>query len=83
MTPLTVTPVPLTATVAPEMKLVPASVTPTAVPTVPEDGETDVSVGPPAVTVKGAVPLVPPEVVTVTLRAPVAAPAAMVNVAVI
>ena len=52
-------------------------------PTVPEDGETDVSVGAPAVTVKGAVPLVPPEVVTVTLRAPVAAPAAMVNVAVI
>ena len=37
---------PLTATVAPEANLVPVNVTGTAVPTVPLEGETDVSVGP-------------------------------------
>ncbi|HTE47192.1 MAG TPA: hypothetical protein VK636_18225 [Gemmatimonadaceae bacterium] len=41
----TVTPVPDTATVAPETKLVPVSVTGTVAPTVPLDGAMVVSVG--------------------------------------
>jgi hypothetical protein len=79
----TVTPVPVTFTLAPDTKFVPVSVTETAVPCVPADGLTEVSVGAAAVTLKGTVPLVPPVVVTETLYCPVAAFEAIVKVAVI
>jgi hypothetical protein len=79
----TVTPVPLTFTLAPETKFVPVSVTGTAAPCAPVDGLTVLNVGAAAVTVKGAVPLVPAVVVTDTLPCPVVAFAAIANDAVI
>src|SRR5712692_1033781 len=71
--------------VCPAMKLVPVSVTGNEVPATPLGGLIEVSVGgevEEALTVKVTVPLVPPEVVTLTLREPVAAFVAIVNVAV-
>ena len=65
------------------MKFVPVKVTGTLLPTTPLDGLTEVSVGPAALTVKVAAPLVPPLVVTVTLAAPSVAFPAMAKVAVI
>src|SRR4051794_27457222 len=67
-----------------EVKFVPVSVTLTDVPLAPLDGVIEVSVGTllAAVTVKPAVLLVPPVVVTETLEAPGVALAAIVSVAV-
>jgi hypothetical protein len=79
----TVTPVPLTLTLAPETKFVPVSVTGTAVPCTPVEGATELNVGEVADTLKGTVPLVPPGVVTDTLYCPVAAAKAIFKVAVI
>ena len=83
MTPPTVIPGLLTATVAPSTRLLPARVTATLVPWTPLAGLTEVSVGAGGFTVNTAGPLVPPLVVTVTFAAPVAAVAPIVNVAVI
>jgi hypothetical protein len=80
---LTVTPVPLTATVDPAVKSVPVSVTFTLCPCAPELGLTEVSVAAPEFTVNACEPVVLPPLVTVTFWAPVGAVAAMVNVAVI
>jgi len=80
---LTVTPVPLTATVDPAAKSVPVSVTFTVCPCVPELGLTEVSVAAPEFTVNACEPLIWLLLVTVTFWAPVGAFAAMVNVAVI
>src|ERR1700687_6208279 len=82
---LTAMPVPLKPIVAPDAKFVPVSVTPTVCPCVPELGLTELSVGAPALefTVNVCEPLVLPELVTVTVWAPVGAFKAMVNVAVI
>src|ERR1700674_5376064 len=80
---LTVMPVPLRTIVAPDAKFVPVSVTPTVCPCVPELGLTELSVGAPKFTVNVCVPLVLPELVTVTFWGPVEAFEAMVNVAVI
>src|SRR5688572_28281746 len=84
--PPTAIPVPETLTaVAPVTKFVPVSVTPTTVPSTPEDGAMPVNVGAgiaAALTVKLTVPLAPFDVVTVTLRAPRVAPAAIVKLAV-
>src|ERR1700731_254358 len=80
---LTVIPAPLTPMVAPATKFVPVSVTATPCPCTPLFGLIEVSVGGATFTVNGGGPLVPPEVVTVMVRAPVAVFAAMVNVAVI
>ena len=70
----TLTPVPLTATVAPETKLVPVKVTAAAVPFWPLVGDMETRDGVAALTVKFTVPVVPPEVVTATVRAPRVAP---------
>ena len=78
----TVTPVPLTATVAPETKFVPVNVTAAAVPCFPLAGDIDTSDGVAALTVKFTIPEVPPEVVTDTARNPSVAPAARVKLAV-
>jgi len=78
----TVTPVPLTATLAPETKFVPVKVTAAAVPCLPLEGDIETRDGVPALTVKFTVPEVPPEVVTDTVRAPSVAPDAMVKFAV-
>lgn len=77
-------PAPCSPTRDPELKFVPVSVTLTDVPLVPLEGLTDVSVGRVLAkfTVKTAVLLVPPVVVNERLRAPGAALAAIVNVAV-
>jgi len=85
VTPLAVTPEPLTPTVVPATKLEPVKVTLTAEPGMPLFGETELSVGgvEPAFTVNPTALLVPPVVLTVTLSAPVVAPAATVKVAVI
>src|ERR1017187_9612546 len=83
VTPLTVTPALATLTVAPEMKPVPVKVTRTVAPRARLDGLIEVTFGPPGITVKDNGPLVPPDVVTVTLVGPVVALAAMVKVAVI
>jgi hypothetical protein len=80
---LTVMPVLSTATVDPAEKSVPASVTFTVCPCVPELGVTEVSVGAPEVTVNACEPLIWLLLVTVTFWAPTGAVAAMVNVAVI
>src|SRR6202030_2210411 len=80
---LTVIPAPLRPIVAPAIKFVPVSVTATLCPCTPFFGVIEVSVGGARFTVNGCAPLVPPEVVTVTFRAPVAALLAMANVAVI
>src|ERR1044072_6697766 len=69
--------------VAPETKFVPVKVTGTEVPAVPELGVIELRVGGGRRTVKALGALVPWVVVTVTLLAPVAAPAAMAKVAVI
>ena len=56
--------------------MVPVSVTATVVPRIPSLGETFASVGAPGagrLTVKGCAPLVPPAVVTATMREPAAA----------
>src|SRR5712692_10293376 len=69
----------------PAMKFVPVSVTPTAVPAIPQLGLSPVSVGAPAeaeLTVNVTPLLVPPAVVTLTLCPPTGAPAVMANVAV-
>src|SRR2546426_6290519 len=77
----TVTPAPLTATLAPLAKLVPVSATATLVRRAPLAGLTEESVrGAGRSTVKVTAALVPPGVVTVTLRAPAAAVPAIVNV---
>ncbi len=73
----------LVATVAPVTKLVPVRVTGTAPPVVPLAGLMELSVGAEALTVKITDGLVPPEVLTVTLAAPVEALEPIVNVAVI
>ena len=80
---LTVTPVEETVTVAPEMKFDPVRVTGTVSPWTPFEGAIAVRPGGAALTVKGTAEVVPPAVVTVTLRAPKVAAASMVNVAVI
>jgi hypothetical protein len=80
---LTVIPLLPGFTVAPLTKLVPVSVTATAVPCAPLFGLTVVRVGAGGVTVNGTPLLVPPAVVAVTLLAPVAAVPEIVNVAVI
>ena len=79
-----VSPPPCSLTCDPEVKFVPVSVTLTAVPSAPLEGAIVVSVGSPPTpfTVNAAVPLVPAVVVTEMLRAPVAAVAAIVNIAV-
>ena len=64
-------------------KFVPVRVTGTLAPWTPLAGAIAVRVGAAALTVKTTGAVVPPVVVTVTLRAPVVAVAAMVNVAVI
>jgi hypothetical protein len=75
---------PCAATVAGEVKLVPVMVTLTVVPGEALLGliETSVGLAGGGLTVNDCAPLVPAAVLTVTLRAPVAALEAMVNVAV-
>jgi hypothetical protein len=80
---LTATPLLPTAIAAPATKFVPVSVTGTLVPWTPLAGLTEASVGAGGFTVNTTALLVPPLVVTVTFAAPVAALAALVNVAVI
>ena len=80
---LTVMPVEETATVAPARKFVPVRVTGTEAPWMPLEGAMEVRVGAAALTVKTTAAVVPPEVVTVTLRAPGVAVAEIVRVAVI
>ena len=80
------TPEPWTAMAAGDVKLVPLRLTDTVAPLLPDDGVMEVSVGAAlggAVTVKVRAAVVPPAVVTVTLREPVLAAAAMVKVALI
>src|SRR5262245_52544973 len=83
----TVTPSPVTCSVvAPGTKLVPTTVTGTVVPCAPRFGVIDVMVGRPGpgtLIVKVCPPEVPPEVVTVTSRAPGVAVEARTKVAVI
>jgi hypothetical protein len=80
---LRVTPLPVTLTVvAPDWKFVPVSVTVCDPPCAPVVGLSDVSVGVGGLTVKVWVPLVPPAVVTVTVRALSVALDAMVKSAV-
>lgn len=81
VTPLTVMPPPETATVvSPAMKLVPVSVTATAVPRTPVGGATEVNVGDGGITtVKVTALLVPPGAVTVTFLAVPDAPAEIVK----
>src|SRR5205809_1020498 len=67
LTLLTVTPLLLTFTLAPETKFVPVRVTGIAVPWAPLMGLRALSVGTGGLTVKVLDPLVPPAVVTVTL----------------
>ena len=85
VTPLTVTPVPETFTVvSPTMKLVPVSVTGTAVPRRPVGGVIEANVGVAGiVTVKATVLLVPPGAVTLTFLAVPAAPALIVKMVLI
>jgi hypothetical protein len=70
-------------TVAPETKLVPASVTLKLDPATPLLGVIEVSVGEAWEIVNGTAALLPPEVLTVTLAAPTVAFAAMLKVAVV
>jgi hypothetical protein len=70
-------------TVAPEAKLVPASVTVKLEPATPLEGLIEESVGGPREMVNGTAAVVPPDVVTVTLAAPVEALEPILNVAVI
>jgi hypothetical protein len=82
---LTVIPAPLIPMVAPATKFVPVRVTGTLVPRTPALGliETRVGIEPVGVMLKVAGPLVPPAVVTVTLKDPAEALSAIVNVAAI
>src|SRR5262249_19840212 len=80
---LTVTPVPLSATVELPVKFVPVIVTLTTAPVFPLLGLIVVVVGGPRFTVNVTPLLVPLDVVTVTVRGPVVAPLAIVKVAVI
>ena len=73
----------LVAIVAPMMKAEPVRVTATVEPAMPLAGLTELSVGAGALTVKEAEPVVPPDVVTVTLAAPSAAAGETTNEAVI
>jgi hypothetical protein len=70
VTPLTLTPAPLTATVAPARKFVPVSVSLIVLPAIAVAGLRLASVGAAAVTVNVPPLVVPPAVVTVTVRAP-------------
>jgi hypothetical protein len=81
---VTVIPVPGVTLIvlAPVMKFVPVSVTFTFVPAIPLVGVIAVSVGSGGLTVNITVPVVPPAVVTDTVRAPSVAPAVIVNVAI-
>lgn len=79
----TVIPGLLVVTVAPETKLVPVSVTPTLLPAAPLLGLIEVNVGAGGFTVNTTAAVVLPDVVTVTLEAPGAAPAPIAKVAVI
>jgi hypothetical protein len=82
VTPLTVTPVPDMLSVPPA-RLVPVSVTGTAVPTKPVVGLIAVRLGAVALmTAKFTVPLVPPGVMTATVYAPIGAVAATARLAV-
>lgn len=84
LTLLTVTALPLTLTVvAPAWKFVPVRVMVCDPLCAPVLGERPVSVGADGLTVKLWVPLVPPDVVTLTVRAPRVAPEAIVKSAVI
>ncbi len=79
---LAVTPAPPTETVVPTgTKFAPVNVTPTVVPRTPLAGAMPPSVGAVPLTVKVWPALEPPIVVTVTVRTPIAAPAATVKVA--
>ena len=81
--PLAVTPVPLTVIAVAPVRLVPVRVTGTLAPRAPCVGAIEVSVGGPgATTVNVTLPEVPPAVVTLTFRAPVAAVAEIVKFAV-
>src|ERR1700693_270018 len=84
LTPLTVIPLPLRLIVAPETKFVPVRVTPMIAPCTLLEGLTEPSVGAGCgvLTVKLTLPLVPLEVVTLTLWVPSGAFAATVKVAV-
>jgi len=79
--PLAVTPAPDTFTAVVPVRLVPVIVTGTAVPSMPEDGEIEASVGP--CTVNVTVLLVAPVVVVLTFLAVSPAPGVIVKVAVI
>jgi hypothetical protein len=79
----TVTSALLVETVEPAVKFVPVSVTPTTVPCRPDAGLIDDSVGAAAPTENVTAPLVPPELETVTFRAPTTAVELIVNVVVI
>jgi hypothetical protein len=81
-TSLTVTPVPLTATVAPETKFVPVNVTVVDEPVTPAVALRLVSVGGAGMTVNVCVALVPLLVVTVIVRGPGVAFGAITSVAV-
>ena len=70
-------------TTIPEMKLLPASVTGTTEPAKPLEGVIEVRVGEGGTTLKLTVPVVPADVVTLTVAAPSVAFAAIVKVAVI
>jgi len=84
LTPLTVTPVPDTLTALVPVRFVPVRVTGTVAPCAPVLGLIVVSVGGGiVVTVNVTPPLVPPGVVTVTFRPPVAALPLMAKLAVI
>src|SRR5581483_2486375 len=83
LTLLTVTPVLLTPTLAPETKLVPVKVIGTTAPCTPVAGVIELRVGGGGATLKLSVPLVPPDVDTLTATGPIAAVGAMTKVAVI
>jgi hypothetical protein len=78
----TVTSALLIETVAPAIKLVPVSDTPTTAPCVPDAGSMNDSIGVAATTENAAAPLFPAGVETVTLRAPTTAVELIVNVVV-
>jgi hypothetical protein len=80
---LTVTPELLTATVAPDRKLEPVSVTGILAPSAPLAGLIELIAGPGGVMVKVVAALMPPGVATVTAAGPSGVVAAIVRVAVI
>lgn len=80
---VTLIPVPLTVTVVPDTKFVPEITTLIVLPVVQKEGEIEVSSGAVDDTTENVTALLAPSgVVTLTVRAPAAASAAMVNVAV-